>query len=229
MLPPKADIVTKSRSLPYVAPFAVFIAFLTLNSFYRLPDLADQIVRIAIIGAVLLLFSRGVISLRAPHWPVSLLLGVAVFALWIAPDLLFPGYRQHWLFQNALTGSTHPALSAAAQASPAILILRALRAFIIVPIVEELFWRAWLMRWLINSDFEKIPLGRYVPAAFWVTAVLFASEHGSYWDVGLAAGVIYNFWMVRSKSLGDVILAHAVTNLCLSIYVVAAGKWEYWL
>jgi hypothetical protein len=29
--------------------------------------------------------------------------------------------------------------------------------------------------------------------------------------------------------LGDLILAHAVANACLSAYVVVAGKWEYWL
>ena len=65
--------------------------------------------------------------------------------------------------------------------------------------------------------------------AFWVVALLFASEHGSYWDVGLLTGIIYNAWAVRSKSLGDLILTHAVTNACLCAYVIAAGKWEYWL
>ena len=60
-------------------------------------------------------------------------------------------------------------------------------------------------------------------------ALLFAAEHGPYWDVGLAAGVIFNLWMVRTKSLGDLILAHAVSNACLGAYVIAAGKWEYWL
>jgi membrane protease YdiL (CAAX protease family) len=59
--------------------------------------------------------------------------------------------------------------------------------------------------------------------------VLFAAEHGPYWDVGLVAGVIFNLWMMRTKSLGDLILAHAVTNACLAAYVIAAGKWEYWL
>jgi hypothetical protein len=85
------------------------------------------------------------------------------------------------------------------------------------------------MRWLIDNDFEKVPLGKYAAMSFWVVAVLFASEHGSYWDVGLAAGIIYNWWMVRTRSLGDLILAHAVTNCALSGYVIAAGKWEYWL
>ena len=109
------------------------------------------------------------------------------------------------------------------------LALRAVRAVVIVPIVEELFWRAWLMRWIISADFQTVPLGTYQGRAFWIVAILFASEHGSYWEVGLIAGIIYNWWMVRSKSLGDLILAHAITNGCLSAYVIAAGKWEYWL
>jgi CAAX prenyl protease-like protein len=110
-----------------------------------------------------------------------------------------------------------------------VLTLRMIRAVLIVPIVEELFWRAWMMRWIIDADFEKIPLGKYTAQSFWIVAALFASEHGPYWDVGLAAGIIYNWWMVRSRSLGDLILAHAVTNFALSAYVIAAGKWEYWL
>jgi CAAX prenyl protease-like protein len=98
-----------------------------------------------------------------------------------------------------------------------------------VPVIEELFWRGWLMRWLVRSDFERVPLGAYVPRAFWVTAVLFGLEHGPYWDVGLAAGVAYNWWMVRTKSLADCVLAHGVTNGCLAGYVLAGGDWSYWL
>jgi uncharacterized protein len=142
---------------------------------------------------------------------------------------MFPGYRHHWLFENPLLGAPKGALDVASQTRPVILALRTFRAVILVPILEELFWRAWLMRWIISPDFEKVPLGKYVPMSFWVVAVLFASEHGSYWDVGLLTGVIYNAWMVKSKSLGDLILTHAVTNACLSAYVIVAGKWEYWL
>ena len=99
---------------------------------------------------------------------------------------------------------------------------------IIVPVVEELFWRGWLMRWLINNDFERVPLGTYAPFAFWITALMFASEHGPYWDVGLMTGAIYNLWMIRSKSLADCVLMHAVTNGILSVYVIASGQWQYW-
>ena len=84
------------------------------------------------------------------------------------------------------------------------------------------------MRWLINTDFWKVPLGTYRPFAFLLTAVLFASEHGPYWDVGIIAGLIYNWWMVRTKSVGNCILMHAVTNGLLSVYVVWMGQWQYW-
>src|SRR5262249_32376495 len=127
-----------------------------------------------------------------------------------------------------LTGQVQSGISEATRNSALVLTLRTLRASVLVPVLEELFWRAWLMRWLIQQDFSKGPLGAYSASAFWIVALLFAAEHGLYWDVGLLAGVIYNWWMIRSKSLGDLILAHAITNACLSGYVILAERWEYW-
>lgn len=216
-------------SVPYIAPFAVFVVLLSLNRVLPLPDLAVQILQIAIPALVLLLFSRNVVDFRLRKAWLSIAIGIVVFAIWIAPDLLFPGYRHHWLFQNALLGTMQRSMSEPARASVAILTLRTARAALLVPIVEELFWRAWMMRWLISPHFEKVPLGAYQASSFWICAVLFASEHGAYWDVGLIAGMIYNWWMIRTRSLGDLILTHAVTNACLSAYVISAGKWEYWL
>jgi hypothetical protein len=205
------------------------MALLGLHSVLPLPELADQILRVAVMLAVLWFVARPAIDLRVRHWPATLGIGAAVFVIWVAPDLLIHGYRGSVLFQNAVTGKAATSLGAGATLSWPVLALRTFRATAIVPIVEELFWRAWLMRWLIDNDFEKVPLGKYAPQAFWIVAVLFASEHGPYWDVGLAAGIVYNWWMVRTKSLGDLIFAHAVTNFILSAYVIAAGKWEYWL
>lgn len=209
------------------------MGLLALHSVLPLPDLTDQIVRLAVMTAVLwfVLFTkaRPAIDFRVHHLAPTLGVGVGVFAIWIAPDLLIPGYRHFWLFENSITGKAATSLAAGSTMSWPVLVLRLIRAAVIVPVIEELFWRAWLMRWLIDNDFEKVPLGKYAPQAFWIVAVLFASEHGSYWDVGLAAGVIYNWWMVRTKSLGDLILAHALTNFILSVYVIAFGKWEYWL
>ncbi len=221
--------MARSSSAPYIVPFAVFAGFLALHSVWPLPARTDEIVRLVVMSAVLLSVARPVLDFRVLNWAGSAALGVAIFALWILPDLLFPAYRHSMLFENALTGKIATSLKPAALADPLVLGLRGVRAVVIVPIVEELFWRAWLMRWLINPEFEKVPLGTYAPVAFWTVAVLFASEHGPYWDVGLAAGILFNVWMVRTRSLGDLILSHAVANLALSAYVIAAGKWEYWL
>lgn len=214
-------------SAPYVVPFVSFLALLTLRSLVKLPAAAEQAAILVLMTLVIALVARPALdfSLRAPL--ASLTLGVAVFVIWVAPDLLFPGYRHH--LENPVTQMAQSSLSTAAQHDPAVLTMRTLRAVVIVPVIEELFWRAWLMRWIISPDFQKIALGTYTPFAFWAVAVLFASEHGPYWDVGLVAGILYNAWMIRTKCLGDLILTHAVTNFCLSVYVIAAGKWEYWM
>jgi CAAX prenyl protease-like protein len=224
--------VKPSPAIGYVAPFAAFLGLLALSRALPWPDLPVQSGFVAIMLAVIAILARPLLKtpgiFRVQNWTGSLLAGIVVFILWIGPDLLFPGYRHHWLFENPLTGTVQPGLSSDARAQAAILWLRAFRAVAIVPIVEELFWRGWLMRWLINADFLAVPLGTWSAFAFWGVAILFASEHGAFWDVGLIAGVIYNWWMLRTRSLGDLILAHAVTNACLCLYVVIAGKWEYW-
>ena len=224
----------RSPSVPYVFPFAAFLGLLALASLLQkagvaVPSLPDQIARVALVAAALWFVARPAIDLRVRHAWGTLGIGVAVFAVWIAPDVLFPGYRHHWMFENPVFGTAASSLDAASRANTGVLALRTLRAVAIVPVVEELFWRAWLMRWLIAADFRSVPLGTYTRAPFWTVAVLFALEHGPYWDVGLMAGIVYNWWMVRTRSLGDLIAAHAITNACLSVYVVTAGKWEYWL
>jgi CAAX prenyl protease-like protein len=189
----------------------------------------EQPLRVILLTAALLFFSRRVIDLRVAAPLASIALGVAVFVVWVGPDYLWPSYRSHWLFQNSITGKLTTTISDSFRASLMVLVFRTIRATILVPIIEELFWRGWLMRWLIDNDFTKVPLGAYRAGAFWTTAALFAAEHGPYWEVGLLAGIAYNYWIVRTKSLGDCILAHAVTNLLLCGYVIFAGKWEYWM
>jgi len=221
--------VRRSPAVPYVAPFFIFLALIGLSHLWPMPALADEILRLAVMLAVLSLVVRPVMDFRMPNGGVSVLVGVAIFLLWIAPDLLFPQYRSFFLFDNSVVGTARSSLTETARHDVPVLFLRTLRAVAIVPIVEELFWRGWLMRWVINNDFERVPLGAYSALSFWAVALLFASEHGPYWDVGLVAGILFNWWMIRTKSLGDLILAHAVANACLSGYVIAAGKWEYWL
>jgi uncharacterized protein len=219
----------KYPTAAFVAPFAAFVAIMAIERAVGLPG-PLYAVRFFVVLAILLTVSRPVIHLRVSARLGSAAVGVAVFLIWVAPDVLFgPGYRHHWLFENPITGSAAASAPDGLRHNLAFIALRAAGCTVLVPVLEELFWRGWLMRWLIAHDFLKVRIGTYAPFAFWAVAVLFASEHGPYWEVGLVAGVIYNWWCVRTGSLADCIAAHSVTNGLLSAYVLFTGSWQYWL
>ena len=220
---------SQAKTIPYVAPFALFILCLGVRSYLPIAPEYEYPARVLLVSIALAAFSRPVLDLRVSKPLGSVAVGLLVFAVWIAPDLLWPGYRQHWLFQNSLTTAAGTGTSEAMRQNVPFLAFRVLGSVALVPVIEELFWRGWLMRYLIAPEFGSIALGTYAPLSFWLTAVLFASEHGPYWDVGLLAGVIYNAWLVRTRRLGDCILAHAGTNGALAAYVLCFGKWNYWL
>ncbi|MGA2131715.1 MAG: CAAX prenyl protease-related protein [Bryobacteraceae bacterium] len=212
-------------AVAYVAPFAVFIALRWLP--VAVGWLAP--VRLLAVAAAIAVFSREVIPRRVSQVLGSVAVGAAVLVIWIGPDLMWPGYRELWLFHNSLTGSAHSSLGPELRSNVFFIVVRMAESAVLVPILEELFWRGWLMRWLIDPDFERVPLGQYTAFSFWAVALLFASEHGAYWDVGLLAGVAYNWWMVRTRNLGDCMLAHGVTNALLGAYVLLFNQWQYWL
>lgn len=215
---------------PWVAPFAVFMIWLAIGPSLNIPQPWESIARVGVLLVVLLTVSRDIVfSLRVKHIVASVLLGLAVFVMWVAPDQLFPGYRSHWLFQNSVTGTITTSIPEAELQDLLVVSLRVFRAAILVPILEELFWRGFLPRWIVNNEWWKVPPGTYNTLAFVGTALLFASEHGPFWEVGLLCGLIYNWWMWRTRSLGDLVLVHGVTNAALATFVLVTKQYAYWM
>ena len=220
----------RRATLAYVAPFLAFVGIMAVERAIPLPPQWLYPVRFLIVAALIGALSWPYLSFRPSAPLASIAIGVAVFAVWVAPDVLFGGgYRHHWLFENPVTGAAASTWAPHLKANIGFMLLRSLSSVILIPILEELFWRGWMMRWLIESDFLTVPLGKYAPTAFWIVVLLFASEHGPYWEVGLAAGIVYNWLIVRTRNLADCILAHSVTNAVLCAYVLATGQWQYWL
>jgi len=93
--------------------------------------------------------------------------------------------------------------------------------------VEELFWRGWLQRWLINENFTSVRIGQFTPFSFAVVTTMFALVHPQVF-VALFAGLLFGWWVVKTKSLWDVVLSHAVANLLLAVYVLWTGRWYFW-
>ncbi len=105
--------------------------------------------------------------------------------------------------------------------------VRLLGLVVLVPLIEELFWRSFLMRWVIDQDFARVPIGRVTPLAAGVTSVAFGLAHPE-WLPGLITGLAWAWLVWRTKSLSACVVSHAVANLALGLYVIATGDWKYW-
>jgi CAAX prenyl protease-like protein len=158
----------------------------------------------------------------AANWGLGILVGVVVLVVWVAPeDLLAP------LRMGDPRGFDPYAFGLSGAAVWGLIGVRIFGASVVVPVMEELFWRSFLMRYLIDADFKQVALGSFSLFSFAVVAVAFGFEHHR-WVVGIAAGLAYGGLLVWRRDLFTCILAHGVTNLGLGLYVLKTGEWTFW-
>jgi hypothetical protein len=108
-----------------------------------------------------------------------------------------------------------------------IITFRLIGATLVVPLMEELFWRSFALRFAIKSDFKSVPLGQFSWFSFIFISILFGLEHER-WLVGIFAGMVYSGTLYRSKNLFDPILSHTITNFLLGMYVLLTHQWSFW-
>jgi hypothetical protein len=210
----------KSPAWPFVAPFFLFMLFLVGEGWFPDQHYVIYPLKTVAVGAVILWYWRSLPSLRPASPGLSVLVGVLGVVLWIGLDPWLVRYDQPLIGRNPF--ALYPVGEAWFLFG-----FRVLGIAMVVPITEELFWRGFLMRWLIREDFTTVPLGTYQGLSFWITTGFFAAEHGAEWTLGLVVGVIYGAWFVRTKSLGSVMLAHGVTNLLLALYCLVWNDWHF--
>ncbi|MFN0314079.1 MAG: CAAX prenyl protease-related protein [Burkholderiales bacterium] len=213
-----------------ILPFALYLLFLALEGSSWLHDAWPGFdgrwlyaVKIAIVAGALLYFWRGYEEIATPHLSareagIALATGAVVFVIWI--NLNGP-----WVTLGQPKGYDPRG------ADESILWLmactRMLGAAVIVPVMEELFWRSFVMRWIERQDFLKANPHVLGAKALWVSSALFAVEHHQ-WAAGLIAGLAYGWLYMRSGNLWVPILAHGVTNLMLGAWVLHSGQWYFW-
>lgn len=212
---------------PYVFPFACYMLFLAAGPALA-PLLRDPrwLYAIQICGVMLLLawharsyreliHPPGVV---VPEWLLAVAVGVGVFMLWI--NLALPG-----LTLGEAKGFD-PRQSNGTIIWP-LVIVRVLGAAVVVPVMEELFWRSLVMRWIEQREFLAVPPGKVGLRALLLSSLVFGLEH-NLWFAGLLAGLAYGWLYRRRGNLWLPIIAHAMTNLLLGIWVVATGSWQFW-
>ena len=150
--------------------------------------------------------------------------GVAllVFGIWISPEALFGMPPRLEGFDPTVFAPGSPIYWGA-------LVFRFLRLVVVVPFVEEIFWRGFLLRYLIREDFKAVPFGTFSWRSFGLVTVFFMMEHqAADYPAAFATGMLYNWIAIRTRSLSSCILAHAITNLLLGFYIMRTGQWGFW-
>jgi CAAX prenyl protease-like protein len=106
-------------------------------------------------------------------------------------------------------------------------VVRTLGSALVVPPLEEAFYRSWLYRTIANPKFETLPLTYFSWASFVVTALVFGLAHNE-WLAGILCAMGYQWLVLRRGHLGDAMTAHAITNFLLGVWVVWQGDWRFW-
>jgi exosortase E/protease (VPEID-CTERM system) len=172
-----------------------------------------------IVGATVLWLCRGRWALLDWHFSWrGPSVGLLVFLFWIlGAHLALPATAM----PSAL--ASLPPLARAAWISS-----RVLAALLTVPIAEELAYRGYLMRRLMNSDFESVAFRAIRWPALLVSAIVFGIAHGALWLPGILAGLAYGALLVRSGRMGEVVAAHATSNALIAALVLSAHQWQLW-
>lgn len=219
------------QTLARVFPFAIYILFLALGDYlvplfdyFEISSKWLYVVKIVAVIAALLYFLRQYGELakcpKIEDFIYTSLSGVIVFMVWIFP---YPS----WLMAKACAVGVNPVLGLSDLEAIIWLSTRIMGATLIVPIMEELFWRSYIMRRYDRIDFLSVNPETISWVAYIGSACLFALEH-SLWLPGLFAGMVYGELYKTYKNLWVPIYAHAVTNCLLGIWVVLTGNWQYW-
>ncbi|GAB7023999.1 CAAX prenyl protease-related protein [Salidesulfovibrio brasiliensis] len=217
-----------------VAPFAVYMSFLLLVELVEMaaPDLVTPRFTAmlypakAAATAIALVWCYRLYTdlnwrelLRPVHTATSVATAIAVYVLWVNLDLPFATMGEQTSYDPAVFHS--PA------AQTTLIVIRVLGAALVVPIMEEVFWRSFLCRYLVKNDFLSVRPGTFTLFSFAATTVLFGLEH-HYWLAGMIAGAAFNLVYRFSGSLAQCVLCHAVCNAALAAHVLVTRQWHFW-
>jgi uncharacterized protein len=230
--PPLVD--TWALAWPYIAPMGGFLALTSIEG--QLPTAPGGMpsplwyplaytVKVAIVTGLVWWYRESWRDLKPLPSPAGLALavgvGLAVIAAWIGLDGHYPTIKllgKRTAFDPAVLG---PA------ARLGFLAVRLFGLVVLVPLIEELFYRSFLLRWIVDPDITQVPIGRVTVAGLAATTAVFGFSHPE-WLPAVLTGLAWGWLVWQTRSVSACVLSHAVANLALAVYVMATGQWKYW-
>jgi CAAX prenyl protease-like protein len=218
------EALNRSPIVARVAPFVVFVALTALQG--KLGPNSQYWVYLAktVVGVVLIWAMWPIV--REMRWAFSweaVAMGVFVFVFWVGLDPLYPRF-----FKIDAAWQPWRDFGENSPLAWATMIGRVIGMTLVVPPMEEVFYRSFVYRYIITPKFETSPLNRFDGRAFIFTAILFGSAHGNQWPVAILCAFCYQWLVLRKGRLGDAMTAHAITNLLLGSYIMWKQQWQFW-
>jgi uncharacterized protein len=206
-----------------VAPYVIFILLTVAQEMFGEAARYWFYLGKTLVGAWLLWEMRPFVS--EMRWEVSteaIAIGVGVCLMWVGIDNLYS-------HMGADKAPWNPRAQFGEHSSLAMLFIaaRVLGSTLVVPPLEEVFFRSFLYRYFVRTDFENMPFNRFHLTSFIVTSAIFGFEH-SQWLAGILCGFAFQWLVISKNRLGDAIAAHAITNFLLALWILSQGAWKFW-
>jgi uncharacterized protein len=229
--PESSGPTARRKLLAYALPMLSFVLFLGVGGALKQPGAALWLAAPefwiyplqTLLCVGLLIYFRHEYDfhrLRRPAFAITIAL--LAFILWITP-------QQFYRFPSRVVGFNPETFVAEPALYWTTLVVRFLRLVVVAPLVEEIFWRGFLLRYLITEKFEALPFGAFSWLSFLIVTLAFGVSHSmADWPAALLTGALYNVVAYRTKSLSSCVLAHGLTNLALGLWILVTKQWGFW-
>jgi CAAX prenyl protease-like protein len=210
--------------LAYCGPMIIFGLFTAAEGW--LPPALYPVAygtKMAAVTAGLVHWRRPLRDIR-PSWAMvlpSVFVGLFIVGAWLVIDkaVAYPHLGTRIGFDPSHLQLTSSRL--------AFLAVRLYGLVLVVPVMEELFWRSFLLRYASRVDFLSLPMGTFSLSALAIMVTFSAVAHTE-WLVAAGASIVLALWLRRTGSLFAAVVAHAVANGALGFYVLISHDWKYW-
>lgn len=211
----------------YLIPMAVFLLFTQFGVWWKEWYPACYVARSILVPILLFLLWPKYTPIRWNYWWLGVLVGVLGIVQWVGMQL----FLQQFSFFHPPKDAFNPLTFFDGQ--PALcwsfIAVRIIGATLIVPVMEELFWRDFLWRSILApTDFKLASVGEWDWQSYLIVSGAFALVHGNWWLTAIVWGLMVGGLLIYTKSLGACIIAHGVTNLLLALYVLKTHDWAFW-
>jgi CAAX prenyl protease-like protein len=160
------------------------------------------------------------------RWAVSweaVVVGVGVCVMWIGIYDWYPKFSK-----TGTPWNPHTLYGEGSTMAWMFVLVHLLGSTFVVPPLEEVFYRSFLYRYFVKTDFLAMPLSRFHPLSFVVTSFIFGALEHYEWLSGILCGLAFQWLVLRKNRIGDAMTAHAITNFLLGLWVIWKLDWKFW-